>query len=81
MARAEDSIFPVAFLLKALTVSFGLWAGAVVWGVDQVTTEMRQIAARQEAFAKEFAAYVTQTEGRIARLEQITIQEHGPQSR
>jgi hypothetical protein len=60
------------FLLQALVVAFGCWAGVVAWGVDRITNEMAEIADRQMSFADKFGDYVTATERRITRLEELS---------
>ena len=65
----EGDTFPVSFLLKALAVSFGLWSGAIVWGVNVVTHQIDEIAEKQERIAEQTRNFQAGMFERVRALE------------
>ena len=65
----DDSGIGLGTALTVLSVSFGIWAWVVAWGVSVIRKEVQDMKHAANHTGVTLTAHVTQTERRLTMLE------------
>ena len=58
------------FWMKAAASVFGIWAGVVVYGAEQITSSMKELTASQISARASFNEFLISNERRITQIEE-----------